>query len=76
MFVRLSVKFPDHINPDVIPLLEKALEARTPIEKFPSSIHLEEVELDEVDQRQRDRAAAEDPMDEDDDQPRVQCANQ
>ena len=76
LFVRITVKFPDSINPEVIPLLEQALPPRQPVEKFPSSIHLEEVELDEVDQRQRERAAGEDAMDEDDEHPRVQCANQ
>ena len=75
LFVRISVKFPDHINPELIPLLEQVLPPRQPVEKFPSSIVLEEVEMDEVDQRQRERAA-EEAMDEDDDQPRVQCANQ
>ena len=63
-------------NLESISLLEQALEPRAPVEKFPGNMHLEEVELDEVDQRQRERAAAEDAMDEDDDQPRVQCANQ
>ncbi|KAI0747777.1 hypothetical protein C8Q80DRAFT_1168402 [Daedaleopsis nitida] len=77
LFVRISIKFPDHINPDVIPHLEQALEPRIPIEKFSSNVHLDEVDLDEVDQRQRERASnAEDAMDEDDEQPRVQCANQ
>ncbi|KAI1790702.1 hypothetical protein LXA43DRAFT_1014638 [Ganoderma leucocontextum] len=76
LFVKLSVKFPDHLSPDVIPHLEQALPPRQPVEKFPSSVHLEEVELDEVDQRQRDRATGEDAMDEDDEHPRVQCANQ
>ena len=76
LFVKISVKFPDHMPPESIPLLEKALPARTPVEKFPAAIHLEEVELDEVDQRQRERATGDDQMDEDDDQPRVQCANQ
>lgn len=75
LFVRISVKFPDHIDPSIIPLLEQALPPRIPVEKFPSSIHLEDVELDEVDPRQRQRAA-EDAMDEDDEHPRVQCANQ
>ncbi|RPD65791.1 hypothetical protein L226DRAFT_542599 [Lentinus tigrinus ALCF2SS1-7] len=76
LFVRISIKFPDHINPELIPLLEQVLPPRNPVEKFPPSIHLEEVEMDEVDQRQRERANADDAMDEDEDQPRVQCANQ
>ncbi|KAI0646740.1 hypothetical protein C8Q79DRAFT_999870 [Trametes meyenii] len=76
LFVRISVKFPDHIDPTLIPFLEKALPPRQPIEKFPANITLDEVEMDEVDQRQRERAAADDAMDEDEDHPRVQCANQ
>ena len=37
----------------------------------------EEVELDEVDPRQQERASSGgEPMDEDDGEPRVQCANQ
>jgi len=75
MFIHISVKFPDHINPDSIPLLERALPPRTPIEKFPRNIVLEEVELGEVDARQRERAHGDDSMDTDD-EPRVQCANQ
>ena len=76
LFVHISVKFPDHLSPDVVPLLEKALPPRARVETFPKAIHTEEVEMDEVDQRQRERANADDAMDEDDDQPRVQCANQ
>ena len=76
LFVKISIKFPDSMPLEAIPLLEKALPPRQPVEKFASSIHLEEVELDEVDQRQRERASGEDPMDEDEDQPRVQCVNQ
>ncbi|OSD02739.1 hypothetical protein PYCCODRAFT_1444845 [Trametes coccinea BRFM310] len=76
LFVRISVKFPDHIDPELIPLLEKVLPPRQPVEKFPPNLLLEEVTMDEVDQRQRERASGEDAMDEDEDQPRVQCANQ
>ena len=76
LFVKISVKFPESMPPESIPLLEQALPPRQPVEKFAAAIHLEEVELDEVDARQRERAAGEDAMDEDEGEPRVQCANQ
>lgn len=78
LFVHISVKFPDSLSPDVVPLLEKALPPRNPVEKFTKSIHTEEVEMDEVDARQRERAqgGGGEAMDEDEGEPRVQCANQ
>lgn len=78
LFVHISVKFPDHLSPDVVPFLEKALPPRKPIETFPKAFHTEEVEMDDVDARQRERAqGGGDPMDEDEEgEPRVQCANQ
>jgi len=78
LFVKLSVKFPDSIDPAVIPLLEKALPPRKPVEKFPKNIHMEEASLAEVDHRRRPDAMREDAMDEDEEggEPRVQCANQ
>ncbi|CAL1703821.1 unnamed protein product [Somion occarium] len=77
LFVHVSVKFPERIEPEVIPYLEKALPPRKPLQKFPKNVLIEEVEMDEVDQRQRERAeSGGEPMDEDDGEPRVQCANQ
>lgn len=77
LFVHLTVKFPDHIEPDAIPLLERALPPRNPLEKLPKTVLLEEVELEEVDPRQRERASGGEAMDEEEDgQPRVQCAHQ
>jgi DnaJ family protein A protein 2 len=77
LFVNLHVKFPDHIDPAVIPLLEQALPMREPLPKFPSSIVTEEVELQEMDARQKHNYSKGDAMDEDEDgQARVQCANQ
>lgn len=77
MFVRLAVKFPESIDPSVIPLLEKALPPRKPIEKFPKNVLIEEVEFSAVDHR-RHPDMRDDAMDEDDEghEPRVQCANQ
>ncbi|KAI0928162.1 hypothetical protein AcW1_005495 [Taiwanofungus camphoratus] len=75
LFVHFTIKFPEHIDPADIPLLERVLPPRAPLEKFPKGVLLEDVELDEADVRQREHAGAE-AMEEDDDQPRVQCANQ
>ncbi|OCH95222.1 hypothetical protein OBBRIDRAFT_767893 [Obba rivulosa] len=77
LFIKFTVKFPDRINPEDIPHLEQVLPPRMPVEQFPKTVLLEEVELGEVDARQRERAAGGgDPMDEDEGEPRVQCANQ
>ena len=75
LYVKLHVKFPESLDPSKLHLLESVLPARNSLEKFPKSIILEEVELDTPDPRQRERAA-DDAMDEDEDQPRVQCSNQ
>ena len=76
LFIKFTVKFPDHIDPESIPLLERVLPPRTPLQTFPKNIILEEVEMENVDARQRERATGGDPMDEDEGEPRVQCANQ
>lgn len=76
LYVKLEVKFPDSIDPAVIPLLEQALPPRTPLEKFAKNVILEEVSLDEVDSHARASALNDDAMDEDTEEPRVQCANQ
>jgi len=77
LFVNLHVRFPDHIDPSVIPLLEKALPPRDQLPKLGSNIVTEEVELQEMDARQKHNYTKGDAMDEDEDgQARVQCANQ
>ena len=75
LYVKLLVKFPDQIDPNVIPILERALPPRRPREKFPKNITLEEVYVTETDVRSR-ADVRDDAMDEDTDEPRVQCANQ
>lgn len=75
MYVKLSVQFPERIDPAVIPMLEKALPPRNAIPSFPKNIVLDEVTLDDVDTRSRG-GMRDDPMDEDGDEPRVRCANQ
>lgn len=79
LFVRVTVRFPDSIPPESIPLLEQALPPRKPLEKFPKGTVLEEVEAAEADARQAEYAEHGEAMDEDEDgegEPRVQCANQ
>lgn len=78
ILIKLTVKFPESINPEVIPLLEKALPPRKPLEKFPKNVQLEEVDLSDLDHRRHSDAMRDDAMDEDDGdgEPRVQCANQ
>jgi DnaJ family protein A protein 2 len=76
MYVRIHVKFPESIDMASIPLLERALPARKPMEKFPKNVQLEEVHLEEPDVRTKTDGMREDAMDEDQEEPRVQCANQ
>jgi len=77
LYVKIYVKFPDSIDPTSIALLERVLPPRKSLDSYPPGITLEDVDLDNPDQRQRARAS-EDAMDEDDarDEPKVQCANQ
>ncbi|KAF7440892.1 Type I HSP40 co-chaperone [Pleurotus ostreatus] len=75
MFVKLNVKFPEHMDPGVIHLLEQALPPRQPLEKFPKNTVIEEVHLADVDHHTRHNMS-DDAMDEDHEEPRVQCANQ
>ena len=75
LYVKLRVKFPGSLDQSKVHLLESVLPPRNQVEKFPKSTILEEVELDTPDPRQRERAA-DDAMDEDEGEPRVQCSNQ
>lgn len=78
LYVKIDVKFPDAVDPTSIPILERALPPRRPMETFEKKILLEEVHLDDVDTRSRVNGGfgGEDRMEEDTEQPRVQCANQ
>jgi DnaJ homolog subfamily A member 2 len=80
LYVHFTVKFPDHIDPAAVPHLEAALPARTPLPKFPKGLHMEEVDLSEMDARQQRFANGPEAMDEDDEhdheRPGVQCAQQ
>lgn len=77
MYIRIDIKFPDFIDPTSIPHLEAALPPRNAIQKIPKSVAVDEVELEEMDARQRKKAERlDEAMDEDEAEPRVQCANQ
>ena len=79
LFVHFTVKFPEHIDPAGVAHLEAALPPRAPLPSFPKGLHLEEVDISDLDARQQRYAGGADGMDEDDDQPRahgVQCAQQ
>lgn len=77
LYVQIKVKFPESIDPAVIPLLEQALPARNGMPKLPKKTHLDEVTLEEPNDRQKRSAASNgDEMDEDEDdgRPGVACA--
>ena len=77
LYIRISVKFPEAIDVNTIPMLEAALPPRQDMQKFGKKIHVDEVTLEEPNDRQRRSAANGDEMDEDDDEragPGVQCA--
>ncbi len=87
LYVVLNVTFPETIPIEHIPLLEQALPARKPDPTFKKDVDVEEVQLDDVDERE-ERNARRGPggagaggmdVDEDDDEaqgggPGVQCA--
>ena len=76
LFVQFTVKFPTELSPEAFAHLENALPPRQPLEKFEKNLVQEEVEIEEVDARQRSRMDGDDAMDEDGHGPRVQCAQQ
>ena len=51
LYVKLIVRFPNPIDPAVIPMLENALPPRKPVESFPKNIVL--VSVGGVDTRSR-----------------------
>ena len=76
LFVKLNVTFPESISASAVPLLERALPPRNPLETFEKKVILEEATLDDVDPTSRSDGRRDEPMDEDQEEPRVQCANQ
>jgi DnaJ homolog subfamily A member 2 len=75
LYVKVSIKWPEHIDPSKIQLLEQVLPPRRALPKFSKGVLVEEVDMSDVDPRQ-ERAMQEEAMDEDEAEPRVQCANQ
>jgi DnaJ family protein A protein 2 len=83
MYVKINVRFPEMVDATSIPLLEQALPPRDPLGDLGKDTTLEEVNLDTADTRSKNgfksaaaAAAGDDAMDEDSEEPRVQCANQ
>ncbi|PWN47209.1 putative YDJ1-mitochondrial and ER import protein [Violaceomyces palustris] len=82
LYVNLSVSFPDSIPIENLPLLEQALPPRKALPKTKKDIDVEDVVMDEIDEREARSArtnGAGAGMDEDDDEgpgggPQVQCA--
>jgi DnaJ homolog subfamily A member 2 len=75
LYVKFSIKWPEHVDPSKIHLLEEVLPSRRSLPKYPRGTLVEEAEMSDVDPRQ-ERAMQEESMDEDEGEPRVQCANQ
>lgn len=75
LYVKITVKFPEHIDPAVIPSLEAALPPRNQMDQIPKDAIIEECVLAEP-ERDRRRPDHDDSMEEDGDEPRVQCGNQ
>jgi len=75
LFIKVSIKWPEHIDPDKLHLLEEVLPPRRQLPKLAKNVLVEEVEISDVDPRQ-ERAMQDDSMDDVEDEPRVQCANQ
>jgi DnaJ homolog subfamily A member 2 len=75
MYIKLLIKFPEHLDVSVIPLLERALPPRKPLDRFSKNIVIEEAHLSDADVRSKTETR-DDAMEEDQDEPRVQCANQ
>jgi len=75
LFIKFAMKWPENIDTSKIHLLEQVLPPRRPLPKYPKGILVEEVNMSDVDPRQ-ERAMQEEAMDEDEGEPRVQCANQ
>ncbi|GJJ12450.1 hypothetical protein Clacol_006692 [Clathrus columnatus] len=76
LYIKFHIKFPEQVDAATITKLEAALPPRNPVEKIPKNFVIDEVALLELDARQQREAQARgDAMEEDEDQPRVQCAH-
>jgi DnaJ-class molecular chaperone len=55
MFVKLSVKFPERVDPALVPQLDAILPPRAPAKEFPHIIKFEDVEVEDLNADQRMR---------------------
>ena len=77
LYVKVSVRFPDTIDPESISLLNRALPPRKPMDKFEKGVVLEEATMEDADNRTRRSMDNQDEtMDDGREEARVQCANQ
>ena len=78
LYVKINIAWPETIDPSKIGLLEQVLPPRRGLPGFGKGVLLEDVDMHEMDARQRAAAmgGGDDNMDEDEGEPRVQCANQ
>jgi DnaJ homolog subfamily A member 2 len=81
LLVNMRVKFPDHIDPAIGPLLEQALPPRAPVAAFPPEVVVDEVDIVDMDERQQQEyakgtAKAKAKDENKDEEPGAQCANQ
>jgi DnaJ family protein A protein 2 len=58
MFVKLSVKFPERVDPALLPKLAGILRPRTPAREFPHVTKFEDVKVEDLDAHQRARYEA------------------
>ncbi|VDB88617.1 unnamed protein product [Peniophora sp. CBMAI 1063] len=77
LYIKINILWPESIDPSKIGLLEQVLPPRKGLPAFGKGVLLEDVDMHEMDARQRAAAMGNDEaMDEDEGEPRVQCANQ
>jgi len=77
LFVKIAIAWPESIDPAKVHLLEQVLPPRRKLPQFPRTVVVDEVDIQDPDPRQTAGAMGEDePMDEEEGEPRVQCAQQ
>lgn len=80
LFVKFHVNFPETLDPQAFPLLERALPPRIPLPSVEKNAVVEEAMLSDLDARQQQessRADRDDAMDEDEQgEPKVACTQQ
>ena len=53
LFVKIHVAYPNTLDPEAFPLLERALPPRKSLPKFDRNLHIEEATLSDLDARQQ-----------------------